>query len=694
MLLKLFTKTVTVLRFYVKTVASYIHFLSMMKINFKFFFFLFILFSFRGYSQDTPTVSRDENYYDMSLEELMNIKISVASVKELTPRESPGIVTLITADDIKNFGARDLTDVLRMVPGFDFGTDVEGIVGIGVRGNWAHEGKILLLIDGQQMNENLYSTIQLGNHYPVENIQRIEIIRGPGSAVYGDCAEYAVINIITKKAKDIQGGGISAFYGQTNKGLAHRKTNIFLGEEQKDFSYTFSGYLSESNRSTEIYTDVYGNSYDMSDQSQIKTANINLGLNIKDYQFRGIIDNYTLNTRDAYQQILSKAYTMSFDSYFFELKKDYRINSKLSLTPKFNYKSQTPWAFDNASEQDEFERYKVNSQQYSGSLTASYDFNPRLNLITGTEYIHNIAIQKAGSVFYTTSTDRLGYENASVFAQTLFKTRVATFAAGARYNYNSRYDASFVPRFGITKALNKFHFKLLFSKAFRAPNTENIDLNPLIKPENTRVFEAETGYEISPSMFITVNAFDIVTKDPIIYYYDALYNDGYTNLERTGTRGSEVEYKYKSSGGYAGVNYSFYVPSGTVLRNYAVPVNPDALLGFATHKINLTSGIKISNHIKLNASVSFSGPRYGIVGLDEITGDTIVNKFKPVVIANLNISYDDLFFKGMSASFGVYNLFDSEEFYIQPYNSLHAPLPGYAREFALKISYNLHFNQP
>lgn len=75
--------------------------------------------------------------------------------------------------------------VLQLIPGFDFGVDVEGIVGIGVRGNWAHEGKVLMLWDGLEMNEDLYSTLQFGGHYPVGQIKRIEIIRGPGSAIYG-----------------------------------------------------------------------------------------------------------------------------------------------------------------------------------------------------------------------------------------------------------------------------------------------------------------------------------------------------------------------------------------------------------------------------------------------------------------------------------------------------------------------------
>jgi outer membrane receptor for ferrienterochelin and colicin len=137
---------------------------------------------------------------DLSLEELLNIEVRVASGSKshgLTTRESPSIVTLVTEEEIRKSGARDLIDVLRLVPGFEFGMDVQGAVGVGIRGNWGFEGKVLFLLDGQEMNDNSYGTLVLGNHFSVQQIKRVEIIRGPGSALYGGFAELSVINVIT-----------------------------------------------------------------------------------------------------------------------------------------------------------------------------------------------------------------------------------------------------------------------------------------------------------------------------------------------------------------------------------------------------------------------------------------------------------------------------------------------------------------
>ena len=107
--------------------------------------------------------------------------IGAASARTFDLRESPGVVTVISAEEIRASGARDLVDLLQLIPGFTFGVDVWGVVGLAVRGNWAHEGKVLLLVDGQEMQELDYGTLQFGNHIPVSVIHRIEIIRGPGS---------------------------------------------------------------------------------------------------------------------------------------------------------------------------------------------------------------------------------------------------------------------------------------------------------------------------------------------------------------------------------------------------------------------------------------------------------------------------------------------------------------------------------
>jgi outer membrane cobalamin receptor len=136
---------------------------------------------------------------------LLSTPVIAATRQSVPIRESAGIVTLLDRSDIQASGARDLVELLRMVPGLDFGSDTNGVVGIGVRGNWGHDGKVLLLVDGLDMVEPLYGTNPFGGHYPLGNVERIEVIRGPGSAVYGGFAELAVINVITRRGAKIDG---------------------------------------------------------------------------------------------------------------------------------------------------------------------------------------------------------------------------------------------------------------------------------------------------------------------------------------------------------------------------------------------------------------------------------------------------------------------------------------------------------
>ncbi len=123
--------------------------------------------------------------FDLSMDQLskVEIKSDITSIKAKSIREQPGIVSVVTAKQISETGARDLTDVLLLVPGFSLDTDVQSMVGLTFRGLQGQEGKVLLVIDGIEVNEPLYGSLPILNHVPADLIEQIEIIRGPGSAM-------------------------------------------------------------------------------------------------------------------------------------------------------------------------------------------------------------------------------------------------------------------------------------------------------------------------------------------------------------------------------------------------------------------------------------------------------------------------------------------------------------------------------
>lgn len=645
-----------------------------------------------GQSKSPDSLITSQNFYDMSLEDLMGIEVNVASMQSLTLRESPGIVTLITEEQIKSSGAQDLIEVLKLVPGFDFGVDVEGVVGLAVRGNWAHEGKALLLIDGLEMNENLFSTLQFGNHYPIHDIKKIEIIRGPGSAIYGGNAEYAVINIITKSASELSGSEIKASYGLMEDVESVKSINISSGKQFGRFGYSVNYFGSSGIRSDQQYNDFYDGSYSMSENSDLLVHFVNIGLNYGKLQFRGIIDKHTVESRDNYDVITSRSYAIKFDSYIGELKREFQVLKNLTITPRVNIKMQLPWNYNGEVVNEEITPFDISSTRYTGGVVSSYDPSLNLNISGGVEYFYDKATQLGDESFISTNGKNLTYYNTAIFGQASLKTKIANITAGARYNNNERFPSSFVPRISITRVINRVHFKLLYSQAYRAPNTQNMDLNPAIQPEKTTVIEFESGVKIGKSFYITGNLFDITTKDPIVFYYDNESDqDLYQNSDETGTQGVEFDFQWKFAHGYIDIGYGYYsAVNKNRLNDYKVPDKPGALLGLANHKLSLNALVKISGHWSINPGLIWSGAKYGTVAINDLN-ETVTGKYDPLLLVNFGLRVEELLTKGLAMNLSIHNILNQNEKYLQPYNGGHAPLPGASRQILLSVSYKFSY---
>ena len=131
-----------------------------------------------------------------------------ASKYEQKVTDAPSSVTIITSDEIKKYGYRTLADILRSIRSF-FVTYDRNYSYVGVRG-FARPGdyntRILLLLDGHRLNDNIYDSALVGTEFilDVDLIDRVEIIRGPGSSLYGNNAFFAVVNVITKRGRDLK----------------------------------------------------------------------------------------------------------------------------------------------------------------------------------------------------------------------------------------------------------------------------------------------------------------------------------------------------------------------------------------------------------------------------------------------------------------------------------------------------------
>jgi iron complex outermembrane receptor protein len=168
----------------------------------------------------------------LSLEQLGEVEITTVSKQPEEVWQTPAAVFVVTEDDIRRSGATTIPELLRLVPGVEVARSQSGAWAVGVRGfNSGFSQDLLVLIDGRSVYTPLFEGVYWDvQDLPFEDIERIEVIRGPGGTIWGANAVNGVINIITKKAADTQGamahvtagGPIDRFIGELGLGLQPR----------------------------------------------------------------------------------------------------------------------------------------------------------------------------------------------------------------------------------------------------------------------------------------------------------------------------------------------------------------------------------------------------------------------------------------------------------------------------------------
>ena len=617
---------------------------------------------------------------------------TVASVRPATLRDSPGILTLLSREEILASGARDLLDVLQLVPGFAPAVDVEGAVDVGFRGVWGHEGKILLLLDGQEMNETLYSTLQLGHELPVDQIQSIEIIRGAGSARYGGNAELAVINVQTRTAQDLKGVSASVVYGQMAHGYGHRGISLAAGTSfDEGVSASVSGYFGQGNRSDGTYRDLLGNQASMNGgNSRLQPGYLNFAAEYRGLRLRAIYHRLGLNNIDGFGDASPLA-KLEFISFFGELAYDWKLSDSLRLTPELHYKRQLPWRDDDKSSSLYYDK---TAERYTGRVTAAWDATQDLNVAVGIDayvdraWLNDPELVGAQTLFGTST--RVSYKNVAAFSELGWRTPVANLLAGARFEHHSLVGDSFVPRVALTKVFDPVHLKLLYSRAFRAPGIENISLGGgTLTPERTTIVEAEVGVRVAEGVFATVNAYDLTLRNPIVYTVDPATNqEAYLNAGRTGSRGAEVELRLEGARGSLVIGYALYTAAGKNQVDLYRGPDPSRVLGLPSHKISARATLQIHPRVSLNGALAWFSRRDAALSVDA-DGNPMIGSLQAAALVDLLVRARDVGVKGLELSAGVHNLLDSDFRYAQPYNAGHAPLPGPGREFMVRLAYDL-----
>jgi len=168
----------------------------------------------------------------LSIEALMQVKVVSASATARTLDDSAAAVYVLTADDIRRSGARDLPELLRQVPGLQVARISDHTWAVSARGfNGRFANLLLVLVDGRPVYDPLYGGVYWdAQSVPLWNVERIEVVRGPGGDLWGANAVNGVINVITRDAASTRGGYVAGGAGRDERAYAAAREGVSLGE--------------------------------------------------------------------------------------------------------------------------------------------------------------------------------------------------------------------------------------------------------------------------------------------------------------------------------------------------------------------------------------------------------------------------------------------------------------------------------
>ncbi len=645
------------------------------------FFFSFLCATSTVFA--TPvTKSSITDLMNTPLEKLVDIPIdSGTKTKEKTLRETPNIVTIINAEMIKNLGARDLGDILQSLPSFDVALDVAGVAGLGMRGNWVHEGKVLLLIDGIEITEPLFGNNVLGGHVPVENIEKIEIIRGAGSVLYGGFAEFGVINITTRQLQDESTVALSL--GKMQGGEARKSLSFNTGQHWGTAKIFVNAAVSNGLRSDGDFTDNAGQTISLANDYQLNNRFLNAGFELGNFNARFLYDDYALVHHSQFGEIEPQRFDNRFTTFATQLRYTYPISDKFKLKTKVEFSRKDAWNQRINGVTD----VKTPVEKIDIQVDGNYSVTPELEIAGG------VAWNKQNTTNLSSDyiADFPQYDEWVGFMEAVYQNPWGNFTAGMRYTHHNYFGNSTVPRFAWTKRIDDWHIKLLYSQAFRTPTVQNYSLNSNIRPEKTQMIETEIGYMFHPRLAATVNLFNIKTKDTIVYDVEPIsQQQTYFNAKTSGTSGIEAELHWQPTWGDIVLSHSYYHkdydenPIFSIIDYQTGEINPTLNLGFARFKTNLKTTINLNKKLTLTSSLTIHSSRYGYESVDE-QGNYILKRYPTSALTNVTLRY--LWDKNTELSATVHDVFANGTQLIQPYHGGHPPLPDTSRELMLQVRY-------
>lgn len=610
-----------------------------------------------------------ETIYELSIEDLLQTIVTTVSLKKQHITDAPGIISIITDDELKQMGIRTLREALLLIPGFmPLQNDDEQI--LAVRGIFATTNqKILVLRDGSPLNEGNLDIPQTEYSLSVKNIQKIEIIRGSGASIYGNSAFAAVVNIITG---DTPGSEISAAvgnYGQVDiNTISVIKHNSGLFKVWARYANAngqpFNVTVNNSQNKGIYKTFNYQHNYDIGFKYNIGkvTASVSKRKHTY-YTFWDANGNY-VNT----DSLLKKPRLLQ-NSIDLSVNYEPEINDNLSLhfTHYTNYcqlnnlrhmpATLTGYEHGKGLQWSEWNVLKSALNYY-----ATYTYSPNGQLLAGVtaenrSYLESWVVNNINNAntleFLNTPFFPVGYEyRLAAYAQ--FQQNINNWFKidlGTRFDYALHFKSSVNPRAAlIATPIKPLTIKIMYTEAFQAPGysyrTSNAAFSGSVtnlQPEKIRTLQYSVRYSLYQKTFIEVTAFN----NHISNLITRTVNNYYENFSRYATYGFETEIQHTTNDYRFFINHTFLRPdinhsdSLFISRN----ISNKAFKNFPQNNINAGGVYNIKNKLdiavnaqwasKFEASNNFKINNRLIINTTLTTKNLIKNTAMSISVYNL-----------------------------------------------------------
>ena len=673
------------------------------------------------------------NIYELSLEQLMQLEVVTASQQKESLAEVPVPVTVITDEAIKLSGARNLRDLLVLfVPNMTLSQD-HNEMNVAMRGVYASsQQKILVMLNGHRLNSRVYSEANPDYSISLEKIKQIEILRGPASSLYGNVALTAVVNIITKKGSELNGGeaNISAGnYGQ-------RKVSFIYGEgtdENRDFLF-WGNYYQATGEKRKISKEEDYSLNPKDGEAILEGVNdlpsVDMGFNLKSKNlsmmatvrngryiepFSGGAGTGEVYSYDRYRKVYGMGPGLQSTSANFDLKYEKKLNNGIGLTVN-GYLDMNAINGMIVTNPKDTAFTTIGWREFSQGITAQAGKNYTIggmkgDVLVGTQidrmrlYDSFLLAGKGGEVksVADNSKNLLLQRGAEViysgFAQVKhYFTEQLILNAGIRYDEKDRHQGENIhnlsPRIAlIYNANDNFNVKASYSNSFvDGPYWYRYNSLASYKGSSNLLPERLSSWQITPSWRVN-KQLQLASN----IFYNSLTDFIYRDTKATGDQP-----RYRNAGSlksWGWENESTYYRNALRIKaiascQFATDAKDYGVTGDQIHNVpNITANINVdfnplqslSKDLWLNASYRYVGKQLSPIASPYQNGLPVTNPDMEVAAASLwncGVLWENV--ANFSFSARVYNLFDTR--YLQG-GSTNFAYPQAGRWFLTGVSY-------